>query len=409
MPIHARPTSSVERVVKWARRRPAVAALMAAVVLVSALGVAGIAAGWQKALAAEGAARYAEGKAIERADAEAQARAEEEKARHREEQAKKAFLKSFLDAMKARREAREAEQKEAAARKKAEDLSSKEFAARLKEEEQRKKAEAERDAKQRALVRADGLRLNAEAAAARHSDPALAMLLSLEAVQRTPHRLTFATLHDAVRDCRELRTIYGTGVPLRYTRDGALLVSPTSTCDETGKQVARAPEWRKPNSWLDLSPDGRRAVSLMEGYQAVYYRDGKEPPKHMFTDRVAYIWDTRTGKDVVHLRKHIDRIVSARFSPDGKQIVTASWDNTAILWDAGTGQRLHELRGHQCSLQDALFSSDGARVLTVSSGRNTIGHGMFMSKEEAANPNAPALRERDPGAVERTGRAGEGG
>jgi WD40 repeat protein len=381
VPILARPASSLERAAKWARRRPAIAALVAAVVLVSVLGVAGIALQWQHAVAAEGKARAAEGVALSRAQTEARARADEEKAKN---------------------QARAAQQKEAFARKQEE-------AARKKEEEHRKKAESERDAKQRALVRADGLRLNAEAAAARHSDPALAMLLALEAVQRTPHRLTFATLHDALHDCRELRTLYGTGAPLRYTPDGTLLVSANSSWDPSGKQVARAPEWRTPIDWLDLSPDGRRAVSLITGHQDVFYEDGKEPSKYVFTDRVAYIWDTRTGKDLLHLRRHRDHIASARFSPDGKQVVTSSWDNTAILWDAVSGKKLHEFVGHQCGLHTALFSPDGGRVLTVTSGRMVSGNAAMWKAMEEKNPNAPAVRERDPGVIDRKGRSGGSG
>ncbi|HEY6564416.1 MAG TPA: serine/threonine-protein kinase [Pirellulaceae bacterium] len=44
-PIHARPTTRWERVVKWSRRRPVTAALMATIALVAAVGAAGIA--WQ--------------------------------------------------------------------------------------------------------------------------------------------------------------------------------------------------------------------------------------------------------------------------------------------------------------------------------------------------------------------------
>ena len=36
--------------------------------------------------------------------------------------------------------------------------------------------------------------------------------------------------------------------------------------------------------------------------------------------------------------KHDDQVESAEFSPDGKSIVTASYDKTARVWDAQTGQ-----------------------------------------------------------------------
>ena len=40
-------------------------------------------------------------------------------------------------------------------------------------------------------------------------------------------------------------------------------------------------------------------------------------------------------------------VSSAAFSPDGKRIVTASWDKTARVWDAATGKPIGELRGHE--------------------------------------------------------------
>ena len=42
-----------------------------------------------------------------------------------------------------------------------------------------------------------------------------------------------------------------------------------------------------------------------------------------------------TGKAIGEPMKHHDEVVSARFSPDGQRIVTASWD-TARVWDVAT-------------------------------------------------------------------------
>src|SRR5262249_31838769 len=48
-PIRARPVPAWERALKWARRRPAVAALVALIFLVSATGFSGITWQWQRA------------------------------------------------------------------------------------------------------------------------------------------------------------------------------------------------------------------------------------------------------------------------------------------------------------------------------------------------------------------------
>ena len=49
-------------------------------------------------------------------------------------------------------------------------------------------------------------------------------------------------------------------------------------------------------------------------------------------------------------------------------MVTSSFDRTARLWDAATGKELKIFKGHDASVLTAKFSPDGKRVLTTSSG-----------------------------------------
>src|SRR5262249_52485602 len=63
-PIRARPISRAERAWKWAKRRPAVAALLAAVALVSLLGMSGIVWQWMSAVAARDVARHERDRAL---------------------------------------------------------------------------------------------------------------------------------------------------------------------------------------------------------------------------------------------------------------------------------------------------------------------------------------------------------
>jgi hypothetical protein len=49
-------------------------------------------------------------------------------------------------------------------------------------------------------------------------------------------------------------------------------------------------------------------------------------------DKSARLWDAASGKPVSEPMEHEKRVMSARFSPDGQRVVTAS-ANTARLWD----------------------------------------------------------------------------
>ena len=65
------------------------------------------------------------------------------------------------------------------------------------------------------------------------------------------------------------------------------------------------------------------------------------------------------------MRGHSDLVNSARFSPDGTRIITASQDETARIWDAATGK---EIFAYLVACRDVLFadfSRDGKRVVTV--------------------------------------------
>jgi hypothetical protein len=62
--------------------------------------------------------------------------------------------------------------------------------------------------------------------------------------------------------------------------------------------------------------------------------------------------------------RHASRVDKAHFSPDGRRVVTASWDGTARIWDALTGQPLSEPLLHGQKVQDARFNADGRFIAT---------------------------------------------
>ena len=64
---------------------------------------------------------------------------------------------------------------------------------------------------------------------------------------------------------------------------------------------------------IKFSPDGKKIIMCL-------------------SDFTASIWDVKTGKDSVKLIGHADELISAQYSPDGKYILTNSFDNTFKRW-----------------------------------------------------------------------------
>jgi len=79
------------------------------------------------------------------------------------------------------------------------------------------------------------------------------------------------------------------------------------------------------------------------------------------------------------LKGHRKGLDHAFFSPDGKNVVTTSWDGTARIWDAESGKTLHELQRRETLVSwlrgvksiSVVFSPDGKKIV-VSDANNTF-------------------------------------
>lgn len=81
-------------------------------------------------------------------------------------------------------------------------------------------------------------------------------------------------------------------------------------------------------------------------------------------DGVIRLWNTADGKEAASFPAPGDASTSASFSPDGKHIVTANGDGTTAIWTSA-GRLVRSMPGHVGGAYSAEYSPDGARILTT--------------------------------------------
>jgi WD40 repeat protein len=141
---------------------------------------------------------------------------------------------------------------------------------------------------------------------------------------------------------------------LAYSSDGRLLASTSYDCTVrlldglTLQEVLVFRGHAFPVSSVAFSPDGRLAASAA-GRSEASRPDQEE----------VLIWQTRTGKVVHRLQGHQRRPTTVAFSPDGARLATAGLDREIKLWDVATGQEVLTLNGHSDSVLHLAFSPDG--------------------------------------------------
>jgi WD40 repeat protein/serine/threonine protein kinase len=185
-------------------------------------------------------------------------------------------------------------------------------------------------------------------------------------------------------------------VSVAYSPDGQRLASASEDKTvrvwdaTTGQELGSLKGHPKEVNRVVFSPDGQRLASASgdmtvkvwdattgqelrtlqghtgEVYCVAYSPDGQRLASAA-QDGTVKVWDATTGQELRTLQGHTGEVYCVAFSPDGQRLASASSDKTLKLWDAITGQELRTLQGHTDWVTSVAYSPDGQRLASASS------------------------------------------
>jgi len=96
------------------------------------------------------------------------------------------------------------------------------------------------------------------------------------------------------------------------------------------------------------------------------------PDKHIVTVSISYpdrselsLWDLQNRITKMIPTSHMSTMLRIAWSPDGKQLATASADTEVHVYDAQSGEHLHRLTGHTDVVSDVAWSLDGLQLASL--------------------------------------------
>jgi len=127
--------------------------------------------------------------------------------------------------------------------------------------------------------------------------------------------------------------------------------------------------WLRPLT-ASLTPPGGPLIRILEGHIHQVIAVAVTPDgKHVISgswDNTLRVWDIESGKEIQTLEGHTDGVEAVAVTPDGKHAISGSRDNTLRVWDIESGEEIQTLEGHTNSVSAVAVTPDGKHVISGS-------------------------------------------
>jgi WD40 repeat protein len=137
--------------------------------------------------------------------------------------------------------------------------------------------------------------------------------------------------------------------------------------------LAQSKQKQKP--WLrpftpSLMPPGTPLLRTLTGHSrpilAVAITPNGEQVVSASWDNTLKVWDLHSGAEQLTLTAHSSLVLAVAITPNGKHVVSASGDNTLKVWDLHSGAERLTLTGHSNWVEAVAITPDGKQVLSAS-------------------------------------------
>jgi WD40 repeat protein len=134
-----------------------------------------------------------------------------------------------------------------------------------------------------------------------------------------------------------------------------------------GQMIGAAEEGRTVRLW-----DARSGTELhsFAGHSGSVWALAFSPDSRLLAsggdDHTVRIWNVKKGDEIRTIRGHLGLVHGVAFSSDGQVLASAGYDGTARVWSVATGHELVIFRGHSRSVTGVSLSSDGRYVASSS-------------------------------------------